>query len=101
MAAALTIGEIPWIILKNGIPYTNSWERKRDIEGHYSMYEIVSGVVIAIIGLALLVPSIFNIKRRHDQANSPFLWIFLIAGLILSSFGILLVVLYWIKMGAA
>jgi len=61
------------------------------------MYELVSGVVLAIIGLAMFVGSIFNLNRRHDQMNSPFLWIFLIAGLITASFGILLVVVNWAK----
>jgi hypothetical protein len=61
------------------------------------MYELVSGVILAIIGLAMFVGSIFNLNRRHDQVNSPFLWIFLIAGLIITSFGILLVVLNWAK----
>jgi hypothetical protein len=62
------------------------------------MYELVSGMVLTIIGLALFVGSLFNLNRRHDQVNSPFLWIFLIAGLIIASFGILLVVLNWAKM---
>jgi hypothetical protein len=61
------------------------------------MYEVVSGIVLALIGLAMFVGSVFNVNRQHDQVNSPFLWIFLIAGLILASFGILLVIVNWAK----
>jgi hypothetical protein len=61
------------------------------------MYELVSGLVLTVIGLAMFVGSIFNVNRQHDQVNSPFLWIFLIAGLILASFGILIVVVNWAK----
>jgi hypothetical protein len=41
------------------------------------MYELVSGMVLTIIGLALFVGSIFNLDRRHDQVNSPFFGSFL------------------------
>jgi hypothetical protein len=58
------------------------------------MYELVAGGVLITIGLVLFLGSIFNINRQHDQANSPFLWIFLVSGLILGSFGVVLVVLY-------
>jgi H+/Cl- antiporter ClcA len=59
------------------------------------MYEFGTGVVLIIIALAAFIPSVFNLNRRHDQANSPLIWIGLIAGIFLGGFGILLVLLHW------
>jgi len=59
------------------------------------MYELVSGMVLIAIGLALFIPNIFKINREHDSATSPFVWILLICGLTLAAFGIIVVVVNW------
>ena len=55
------------------------------------MYELVTGAILIIIALPVFIGSIFNLSRQHDQTNSPLVWIGLIAGIFLGSFGILLV----------
>ena len=58
------------------------------------MYESVSGMVLIAIGLALAIPNIFKINRGYDSVNSPFPWIVLICGLVLATFGVILVVVH-------
>ena len=59
------------------------------------MYELVSGMILTAIGLALFIPNIFKINRQYDSATSPFVWIRLVCGLILATFGIIVVVMNW------
>jgi hypothetical protein len=56
-------------------------------------YEVFSGAVLVVVGIVLLIGSIRNINRDPDVPNSPFLWVFLFAGLLLAGFGVVLLVL--------
>ena len=58
------------------------------------MYESISGMVLIAIGLALFIPNILKINRGYDSVNSPFLWLVLICGLVLATFGVILVVVH-------
>ena len=56
-------------------------------------YELFSGAVLVVLGIVLLIGSIQNISRDPDVPNSPFLWVFLFAGLLMAGFGVVLMVL--------
>jgi hypothetical protein len=56
------------------------------------MSRILGGFLVAL-GIVVLFTSIANIGREWHEFNSPFLWVFVFVGLILSGFGVVLLVL--------
>ena len=58
------------------------------------MYEAISGFVLIAIGLALVIPNFSKISRGYDSVNSPFVWAVLICGLVLGTFGVILVIVH-------
>jgi hypothetical protein len=55
------------------------------------MSGILGGFLVAL-GIVILITSIAHIDREWDQFNSPFLWVFLFVGLVLTGFGVVLLV---------
>jgi hypothetical protein len=50
---------------------------------------IVVGAFLIAIGAVLMLGSIGNMSHHPYQANSPFLWVFLFAGLVIGGFGVI------------
>jgi hypothetical protein len=50
---------------------------------------IVVGAFLIAIGAVLMLGSIANMSHHPLQMNSPFLWVFMFAGLIIGGFGVI------------
>jgi hypothetical protein len=51
---------------------------------------IVVGAFLIALGAVLMLGAITNMSHHPYQLNSPFLWVFLFAGLVLAGFGVVI-----------
>jgi hypothetical protein len=47
----------------------------------------IGGGLLVAFGIVLVVSSLTNINRHPHEPNSPFIWVFLMAGLLMTGFG--------------
>jgi hypothetical protein len=57
------------------------------------LFFVVIAALLGLIGLLMVIGAITHINREAEDFNSPFLWAFLFAGLVLAGFGLVAVLL--------
>ena len=57
------------------------------------MLFVVIAAALGLIGLLMFIGAITHMNREAEDFNSPFLWVFLFAGLLLAGFGLVAVLM--------